>query len=79
MSEINSNKEVKKTEYFDEYNNYVGTGVDEEYIKTKTKYVSDENKRLRYTKPAIVRLEYKTRYNSSKIVKNYLIKILIKN
>ena len=66
MSHIN--KELKKTigEEIDEYNNFSGSGSNDEYA-TKNQILKEEKKR--YTKPSIVRLEYKTRYNSSKIVK----------
>lgn len=71
MSGINREIRKAKGQDFDEYNNFSGSGgSDNEYPNKTNKILKDDKKR--YTKPAIVRLEYKTRYNSSKIVKrNY--------
>ena len=53
-------------EGFDDYNNFSSSGSGDEFDNKKIKILNDDKKR--YTKPAIVRLEYKTRYNNSKIV-----------
>lgn len=44
---------------------------DESFIKTN--YINESNKFKSYTKPSIIRVEYKTRYNSSKNVMIYII------
>jgi hypothetical protein len=46
--------------------NFSDSGSADELGHKRIKIPMDDKKR--YTKPAIVRLEYKTRYNSSKIV-----------
>lgn len=63
-------KEMERTkEDFYDYN-----GSDEDKIKHK--FINDDRKR--FTKSAIVRLEYKTRYNTSKIVIFSLVYIYFK-
>lgn len=59
---------MRKTndEFYDYNNNQGNNGSGDEYENNNANIINDDRKR--YTKPSIVRLEYKTRYNTSKIV-----------
>ena len=69
MNDIIKERKKKKEEQYD-YNNYSDNGSGDEYANKNLDIIDDDRKR--YTKPAIVRLEYKTRYNTSKIVNKYI-------
>lgn len=78
IGEINRNQKLEyaKQNQYDE--NYLSTGNEgnngfssDENINSKHKLMNLKEEKKRYTKPAIVRLEFKTRYNSSKKVIAY--------
>lgn len=80
MSEINKNLNLKNPNYLQKEEKFTTPVNDaknnlnsEENPNSKLKILNIKEEIKRYTKPAIVRLEYKTRYNSSKKVTKNII------
>lgn len=75
IGEINRNLKLQNAQLIQNDENYLSSGNEgnnffssDENINSKHKLINLKEEKKKYTKPAIVRLEFKTRYNSSKKV-----------